>query len=301
MRVTIGIPFYNNARTLVDSVRSVMAQTYDDWELILADDGSTDGSAEMAASIRHPRIHAVTDGMNRGLSFRLNQIAAAARGEYLTRMDADDLMHPERIARQVEWLDGHPEVDLIDCAAYSFDFSNNVHGVRGMDELIPTPPAILGHSFLFHPCVTGRTEWFRRNQYNEELWRAEDLDLWCRTFRTSSFGRIREPLLFYREAAIPMKTLKRSCRDVRRIYLSHGPKMVGWARTVRLSAATYVKVGAYDLFTALGLQSRLVQRRNTPLDEATLTAARAVLDQILAVPVPGISSHHQSGAALIQR
>ncbi|HEY3265344.1 MAG TPA: glycosyltransferase [Armatimonadota bacterium] len=298
MRVTIGVPFYNNARTLADCVRSVMAQTYDDWELILVDDGSSDGSAEMAASIRDPRIRTLTDGSNRGLSHRLNQLAAIAEGEYLTRMDADDLMHPERIARQVEWLDRRPEIDLVDCGAYSLDFNNDVHGIRGMDDLDARPASILAHNFLFHPCVMGRAEWFRRNPYNEDLRRAEDLDLWCRTFNTTRFGRIHEPLLFYREDAISVKTIKRSLRDVRRIYRAHGPKLVGWALTARLSAATYLKAGAYDVFTALGLQGRLLQRRNTPIDEEARTAARAILATILSVPVPGLEGYAQPPAAV---
>ena len=73
--VTIGIPFYNARRTLADSVRSVFAQTHADWELLLVDDGSTDGSLDIARSITEARVRSVSDGVHRGLVYRLNQIA----------------------------------------------------------------------------------------------------------------------------------------------------------------------------------------------------------------------------------
>src|SRR5438045_1632919 len=92
--VSIGISFQNARATLADAVRSVLAQTCRDWELLLVDDGSSDGSLELARRIEHPRIQVISDGVNQGLASRLNQIALLARGTYLARMDADDLMHP---------------------------------------------------------------------------------------------------------------------------------------------------------------------------------------------------------------
>src|SRR5688572_8039312 len=108
--VTVGIPFLNGKRTLVDAVRSVFAQTFTDWELILMDDGSTDGSADLVRGIDDPRVRLVSDGVNRGLCDRLNQIASLAQGRYLARMDADDLMHAQRLERQVAYLNRHADV-----------------------------------------------------------------------------------------------------------------------------------------------------------------------------------------------
>jgi len=76
--VTIGIPFLNARRTLADAVRSVFAQTHGDWELLLVDDGSTDGSSEVVRQLRDPRVRLLADGAQLGLCARLNQIAAAA-------------------------------------------------------------------------------------------------------------------------------------------------------------------------------------------------------------------------------
>src|SRR5512138_427624 len=107
MTVSIGIPFYNPGRAFEKAVRSVFSQTHADWELILMDDGSSDGSLELARSITDPRVRVLSDGANRGLCARLNQIAREARHGLLCRMDADDVMHPDRLHRQVEELTAH--------------------------------------------------------------------------------------------------------------------------------------------------------------------------------------------------
>src|SRR4030066_138114 len=89
--VTVGIPFFNNQDTLPDAIRSIFAQSFQDWELLLLDDGSTDGSLQIAQSIDDPRVRVISDGCNRKLPARLNQIIDLARGQYIARMDADDL------------------------------------------------------------------------------------------------------------------------------------------------------------------------------------------------------------------
>ena len=95
--VTIGIPIFNAEATLLETVQSVISQTVRDWELILIDDGSRDGSLAIANSIQDPRIRVLSDGVNKGLPARLNQIVDEAKYDLIMRMDADDLMHPQRL------------------------------------------------------------------------------------------------------------------------------------------------------------------------------------------------------------
>ena len=99
--VTIAIPFYNPGPAFEDAIKSVFAQTYTNWELLLVNDGSTDDSLEKALAIKDSRVQVINDGKNLGLGARLNQIAQLASGEYLARMDADDIMHPERIENKL--------------------------------------------------------------------------------------------------------------------------------------------------------------------------------------------------------
>src|SRR5271165_2292928 len=106
--VSVLLPARNSAPTLALALRSVLAQTYAHWELLLLDDGSSDGTVELARGIADPRIRLLADGRWQGLGARLNQGLAAAQGELIARLDADDLAFPERFARQVEYLYKHP-------------------------------------------------------------------------------------------------------------------------------------------------------------------------------------------------
>ena len=99
--VTIGIPFYNASQFLEYAIKSVINQTYTNWELILVDDGSTDDSLSIARSFNDQRIKILSDGVNKGLVSRLNEIILNSRGSYIARMDADDIMHFERIEKQI--------------------------------------------------------------------------------------------------------------------------------------------------------------------------------------------------------
>src|ERR1044072_1769559 len=98
--VTIGIPVCNGRATVADAIRSVFAQSFRQWRLLLVDDGSTDGSLELMRRVGDSRVAVIADGVHRGLVFRLNQMVAMTETPYFARMDCDDMMHPERLQRQ---------------------------------------------------------------------------------------------------------------------------------------------------------------------------------------------------------
>ena len=136
--VSIGLTFYNNARTLPDAIRSVFAQTLQDWELIIIDDHSTDGSLALCESIRDPRVRVYTDTERKGFVYQLNRMTALARGNYYARMDADDLMHPERLQRQIAYLEANRDIDLVDTSMYSMDQQCRAVGIR--EAAVPSDP-----------------------------------------------------------------------------------------------------------------------------------------------------------------
>ena len=96
--VTIGISFKNPVQYFTLALQSVFAQTFTTWELLLMDDGSSDGSTELVQSLRDPRVQVLSDGASRSLSVRLNELVGLAKGRYFVRMDADDAMHPDRLS-----------------------------------------------------------------------------------------------------------------------------------------------------------------------------------------------------------
>jgi glycosyltransferase involved in cell wall biosynthesis len=204
MPITIGIPFYNAERFLSDAIRSIFAQTYQDWELILIDDGSTDGSLEIARSIKDPRVRVFSDGQNRKSAYRLNQISEIAKYDLIGRMDADDLISPKRFERQAAILEAHPELDLVTTGVCSISNDNRPIALRciSCDEKITARKLLLGQCAIVHAAILGRKAWFMRNPYNTALRRAQDYELWLRAFANKDFSIhiMNEPLYYYREA-----------------------------------------------------------------------------------------------------
>lgn len=286
--VTVAIPFRDARSTLPDAIRSVFAQTFGEWELLLVDDGSKDGSREFAASIRDPRVRLVADGENRGLPSRLNQIAQLARGEILARMDADDLMHPERLRIQVELLRSNPAVQLTCSAAVSIDPAGELLGVRGEGPLATTPSAVLRAGiFLIHPSVTGRRSWFRANPYTTSFDRAQDHELWIRSDATSVTHLHGEPLLFYREGQSGPRAFFAGRRAVRRIMRAHGPRHLGRGETACRLARSHVAVGMYRLGLLLGRDPASLSRpAHRPFRDGEAAGYQEILAAIRSTPLP---------------
>ena len=288
MRVTVGLPVYNAELTVADAIRSVFAQTFSDWELIVVDDGSSDRSLQIAQAVNDARVRVVSDGVNRGLVSRLNQIAGMARGEYLARMDADDLMHPERLALQTEYLDAHRKTHLVAAAAYTIDAENNLTGARGLGPLTAPETALRGPPFI-HPTVTGRRSWFRANPYDEAFMRAEDAELWCRTLGCTRVAKLDRPLLFYRDTnQLALRPYLMSNQTQRAIIARYGPALVGRAKTARLLLESHLKSGLFRLCAMARLQGMLVGRRGSPLTEEQRGEAMKPLNTVLQTAVNGL-------------
>jgi glycosyltransferase involved in cell wall biosynthesis len=285
MLVTVAIPFLNSSLTIKGAIQSVFAQIHNEWELLLLDDGSTDDSLQIARSVRDPRVRVISDGVNRGLVHRLNQATDLAAGELLARMDADDLMHPERLARQVEYLRSHEDVDLVGTGMYSIDAGN--HAVR-MHSIAASRLPQLGRSYM-HPTVTGRTAWFLANPYDPAYLRAEDLELWCRTQRHTVGHNLGEALYFYRDVGcFSIRNYKESCRTERRILRRYGPAGRGRWWTLSRLATSFGKQMTYGCFARLGAENVLIRRRGYQLTDGERGIASRTIEAIMQTSVPGL-------------
>lgn len=204
MGVTIAIPFYNSEEYLEDSIKSVFNQTFQDWELLLVDDGSTDSSLSIALSINDPRVRVLSDGCNMKLAARLNQIAREAKYDFVARMDADDLIPDYRIQKQYDYLMGHPEHDFVTTGVGSLEGDASVRGIR-----IPDPgkrvknvdEVYAGHHQIVHASIMARKSWFLRNSYDESLVRCQDFELWLRAYINEdlNYGILPVNGYYYRE------------------------------------------------------------------------------------------------------
>jgi Glycosyl transferase family 2 len=211
--VSIGVPAYNCEKTLAIAVRSILNQTYGNWELLLMEDGSNDRTLEVAREFSDPRISVFTDHSHKGLVPRLNRAVAMSRGKYFARMDADDVAYPERLERQVEYLERHPGIDLLGCGVLVFKGDGvalgSRHAPQAHEEICRRPAAGF---HMGHPTWMGRMEWFRAHSYDAKAVRAEDQVLLLRSYSTSRFACLSEVLCGYREERLDLgKILRGRC------------------------------------------------------------------------------------------
>ena len=198
--VTIVMPVFNGARDLALAVQSIVGQSFTDWELLLIDDGSTDGAVARLKALSDPRVRVLADGQNKGLAARLNEGVNAARAPLIARMDHDDFAHPERLKLQAEYLSGYPAIDLLGSRCVTMDETDKVFGELPFAE---THEEICARRwlglYLAHPTWMGRTEWFRRNPYAvPSPYACEDQELLLRTAKHSRYHALPAALLAYR-------------------------------------------------------------------------------------------------------
>jgi len=200
--VSVLIPVYNGGEFFRAAVQSVLAQTFRDFECLILDDGSTDESGKIADELarRDQRVR-VIHRENRGLVATLNELVDAARGEFVARMDADDLCLPERFARQVDFLAQHPRVVCVGCAYWMIDEADRtIAQIRvPVDDATIQQNALRGHAPISHPSAMVRTAALRAvGGYRAAFYPAEDLDLWLRLGELGALANLGEPLLRYR-------------------------------------------------------------------------------------------------------
>jgi glycosyltransferase involved in cell wall biosynthesis len=205
--VSVILPVYNAEKTLGAAIRSIAGQTLPDWELIIVNDGSIDNSLTIAQSFDDPRIRIVTDSHSKKLAARLNQAVSLCRGDYIARMDADDISYPDRLKTQVDFLQNNPQIDLVGSRVLIFSDDGEIVGTypykRTHEEICSRPWS----GFYFpHPTWMGRREWFIQNPYNASSNKAQDQELLLRSYERSRFACLPEILLGYRknELSIPV-------------------------------------------------------------------------------------------------
>ena len=174
IQVSIGIPFYNAQDFLEQAILSVLNQDYKSFELLLIDDGSTDKSLDIAYLFQDERIKVIHDGLNKGLSARLNELVALSKGEYFARMDADDIMFPQRISQQLAYLQQHNEIDVVGSSAVTIDIKNKITGIICYPEHPNNISNVIKHQCFIHPSIMAKRSWFVQNPYDEGAIRMED-------------------------------------------------------------------------------------------------------------------------------
>ena len=247
--VSVIMATYNCEATITDALTSILEQTYPNWELVVCDDGSTDGTWDLltgASAEFGKRLVLLRNSQNMKLPYSLNRCLDAVSGDLVARMDADDLSAPERLEQQVLYLSANPEVDLVGTAMRRFNDRGPI------DILAPTTTHpdkwTLGRERtvpFFHATIMARRRVFEAVANYTVAWRterSEDLDLWFKFFHAGLVGRnMTQPLYKVREDENIIR--RRTARSRWGTYLT----MLNGYRLLGSPAKAYV-LSTLDLF-----------------------------------------------------
>lgn len=198
-KVSVIMSVYNDERFIHDAVESILRQTFQDFEFIIINDGSTDRTYEILSSFKDERIR-VFNQENRGLTFSLNRCLSLARGEYIARMDGDDISMPERFSREISFLEEKPSIGLVGTFAYRIDTQGRKIGL----STYKTEPKEIRENLWIDCPFCHTSVMFRKScidkigGYRERVGPAEDLDLWFRITEHFDGANIPEALHSFR-------------------------------------------------------------------------------------------------------
>jgi len=216
--VSVLMSVYNNEKYILDSIKSIIKQSYKNIEIIIINDCSDDKSRELIRSFNDSRIKLYDNKKNIGLTKSLNKGIKKCRGKYIARIDADDIMHPKRIEKQVEFMEKKNKVAVLGTALTLIDENNKIIGKRDY-PVNKIKRIILRRNPLAHPSVMIRKNMLPKKGYDERLKTAQDYDLWLRINKKNKIANLSEYLLKYRlhEKAIKAKSTFRSHLDTIKI------------------------------------------------------------------------------------
>ena len=196
--VSVIVPSYNSGNLIRTSVESIVGQTYKNWELIIIDDGSNDATQLVCQQFDDERIRIITNSKQMGIPKTLNRGLSESKGKYIARLDSDDIAAPERLQRQVEFLEANPDYGMV----------GSWMKVFGDSEFIakyPLEDSTIRFEMLFcnpfgHPSVMFRRDWDNGELglYDEEFTSAQDYDLWERISQIWLCANLEECLTHYR-------------------------------------------------------------------------------------------------------
>ena len=279
--VSVMMPSYNSAHTLPLALASLAAQTYENWECVLVDDGSTDDTREIAGAFKDPRLRYFRFERNMGRGAARQKALDEARGDYLCMLDADDWYYPRKLERQVAAMEAEPQAVLISCGMCITDLSDRPSGIRAVGSSVMQPRNLrkLAMPPAAHAPSMIRMRAAKCNTYDASFLHAQDVDFLLRIMLGREYIVLPEVLYVYTEhrSVTPKKVLDslRYTRSMFRKYYDRFPV------TARVEVAkSYFKSACYFIAAGLGLWEWTIRRRSRRPTEEELgefEAARAAV------------------------
>lgn len=220
-KITVLLPVYNAAKHIENAVKSILNQTFKDFELLIINDGSIDKSVEIIKTFKDKRIQLIHNPANLGLIKTLNKGIDLTKGKYIARMDADDIAMPNRLEKQVAFLENNSEYALVGTQAnfiFGDKLSNTLFSMETNSEILPVL-SLFSCPFI-HPSVMIKTAILKEFYYHEGFTAAEDYELWTRILKKYPCANLSESMLQYRIHDNNISTIQndKQIDSVRRIY-----------------------------------------------------------------------------------
>ena len=226
----------NGNSRIGEAINSIEQQTYKNWEFIICDDCSTDDTYKelLKYAKNNPKVTIIHNEINLGLAATLNHCLKYCKGEFIARMDDDDISYPNRFEKQVEFLNNHPEIAFVSSSADLYD-GEKVFGRRTLRQF-PTKKEMVWGSQFIHPATMFRVEALRAvdgYRVSKETRRGQDYDLFMRLYGKGFQGaNLIEPVFRYTEASrnLRQRTLKARLGEVKIRYTGYKTmKVFPWA------------------------------------------------------------------------
>jgi len=257
LEVSVVLPVYNGEKYISDAINSILTQKFDSFELIVVDDGSTDRTSEILNNYEDTRLRILTNTQNKGLVFSLNLAINNSSGQFICRMDADDICDEYRILKQYQFLIENPKINVVGCQGYNIDENGRVLNKKGWrkNRLLIDFYCLLGENPVGHPFSMIRKKCiFEISGYRELYFLAEDKDLWLRLFKSgSSFHNLTEILLYYRIHSGQVTDSKTRVQNVSRLVIKDFYTSIG----VKSSFLEEISIEAFLDFSSYKIKNIL--------------------------------------------
>lgn len=270
--ITVYIPVYNDEKYIFNAINSVLNQTEKSFNLYVINDGSQDNTLQLLNCFKgDPRFFIMNDCLNKGLISRLNESIDSCNTKYYARMDSDDIMMPDRLERQLNFLEKNPKVEVVHSAAVSINSKNEILGIR--NNFSETKLNIV------HPTVLAKTSFLKQHKYRKGFELLEDLELWKRTYDKSRFYFMTEPTLFYREnnKKVSVKH-KKMYSGLKNIVKEYSDNKVESIKTLGFSKLKYFM---YLITELAGMDYFLLRRRYSNLSQEDVFKSVKILQKSL--------------------
>lgn len=260
-KVCIIMPVFNGANTIKFALASILRQSYENWTCVIVNDGSTDETKSILDSIKDTRFHIYHLDRNRGRGYARDVALNHSEGKYLTYLDADDMMHKDKIKQQIDYLEKYNDIWMVGCGYTTFDNNYNALRSNKLSDFQSISNMKYGQALPLLPAtIMLRLEYAKKICYNKELDIGEDYDYFARYCEGHRFANIGKAYYYYRTGNVtPYKLIYYQFNALKGV-------VVTWKMGLRVTAFTWfirrcLKIMAYFILIPIIGTKRIINRR----------------------------------------